>query len=968
LYNVAFIATDTVGAADSELVQITVNDVNNAPVLDSIGSKSVDEGQVLNFRVHATDINGDSLILSALDVPTNATFTDSGNGAGSFSFSPDYTQSGIYNVTFIATDTVGAADSELVAITVNDVNNAPVLDSIGSKSVDEGQVLNFRVHATDINGDSLILSALDVPTNATFTDSGNGAGSFSFSPDYTQSGVYNVTFIATDTVGAADSELVQITVNDVNNAPVLDSIGSKSVDEGQVLSFRVYATDINGDSLILSALDVPTNATFTDSGNGAGSFSFGPDYTQSGVYNVTFIATDTVGAADSELVAITVNDVNNAPALDSIGSKTVTEGQVLTFRVHATDINGDSLILSALDVPTNATFTDSGNGAGSFSFSPDYTQSGIYNVTFIATDTVGAADSELVQITVIDAGNQAPVLDSIGSQSVDEGQVLSFRVHATDADGDSIILSATNVSTNATFTDSGNGAGSFSFSPDYTQSGVYNVIFIATDTVGAADSEIVAITVNDVNRAPVADAGSDQQDVEADSLVTLDGSGSYDPDGDSITYRWTQISGPLVILSDSTVVQPTFTPTIKGTYVFQLVVNDGYLDSQPDSVSVSVNNQGPVADAGPDQLGVKTNIVVTLDGSGSYDPDGDSLSYEWIQISGPSISLSDSTAVNPTFTPILTGDYLFQLTVSDGLIFSQPDTILVNVPAPPQAIVDLMATIVGDSVLLTWSAVTADTSGETVSIDRYVIYRGTKAYFTPTPSDSIGYTESGTLSFGDPGVGGANVVGDVNTNYYYVVRAVDIYGNYSDVSNRVGESDYQIVVTPTTDFSYIMLPFTGTGITDADDLISSIGALNVNNVNRFIQSSQSYEARFAAGYGTNFSVVPGGIYQVNAKNNTIWSIAGRIPSAGSVSYSIVTTPTTDFSFISIPFEDEDIYQTAQDVIDSLPGILNTLNNFIPSSQSWESRFAAGYGTNFAVKPGGVYQANAKASGTFPPGE
>jgi hypothetical protein len=291
-----------------------------------------------------------------------------------------------------------------------------------------------------------------------------------------------------------------------------------------------------------------------------------------------------------------------------------------------------------------------------------------------------------------------------------------------------------------------------------------------------------------------------------------------------------------------------------------------------------------------------------------------------------------------------------------------------NVPAPPQSISDLMATISGDSVLLTWSAVTTDTSGEEISIHHYVIYRGTKAYFNPTPSDSIGYTDSNILRFVDSGIGGVNVVGDVDTNYYYVIKAVDIYGNYSDISNRVGEYDYEIVVTPTTDFSYVTLPFTGTGITDADDLISSIGASKINNVSIFIQPSQSYAARFAAGYGTNFSVVPGGIYQVNAKSYTIWSIAGAIPPAGSISYSIITTPTTDFNFISIPFEDGDIYHTAQDVIDSLPGALNTLNNFIPSSQSWQSRFAAGYGPNFGVKPGGVYQANAKASATFPPAE
>jgi len=324
--------------------------------------------------------------------------------------------------------------------------------------------------------------------------------------------------------------------------------------------------------------------------------------------------------------------------------------------------------------------------------------------------------------------------------------------------------------------------------------------------------------------------------------------------------------------------------------------------------------------------------------------------------------------VNPTFTPVLTGDYQFQLTVGDGLIFSQPDTVLINVPAPPEAVDDLMASISGESILLTWSAVTGDTSGKETSVEGYVIYRGTMAYFLSTPSDSIGYTDSITLSFADSDIGGADVVGDVDTNYYYVVKAVDIYGNHSDVSNRVGEYDYEIVVTPTTDFSYITLPFTGTGIADADGLINSIGASNINNVNRFVQSSQSYEARFAAGYGTNFSVAAGGIYQVNAKSQTVWSIAGAIPTAESINYSISTTPTTDFNFISVPFEDKDIYQTAQDVIDSLPGSLNTLNNFIPSSQSWESRFAAGYGTNFEVKPGGVYQANAKASATFPPGE
>ncbi len=88
-----------------------------------------------------------------------------------------------------------------------------------------------------------------------------------------------------------------------------------------------------------------------------------------------------------------------APVLDSIGPKAVAEASNLTFRVHSSDIDGDSLILTALNLPANAIFIDSGNGAGSFSFNPDYSQAGLYSVTFKSTDGV-ITDSEIVNITV----------------------------------------------------------------------------------------------------------------------------------------------------------------------------------------------------------------------------------------------------------------------------------------------------------------------------------------------------------------------------------------------------------------------------------------------------------------------------------------------------------------------------------------------------------------------------------------
>ncbi|EQB62605.1 MAG: hypothetical protein RBG1_1C00001G0184 [candidate division Zixibacteria bacterium RBG-1] len=183
-----------------------------------------------------------------------------------------------------------------------------------------------------------------------------------------------------------------------NWAPLLDSIGSKIVAEGSNLTFRVHSSDIDGDSLILTAINLPANATFIDSGNGAGSFSFNPDYTQAGLFAVTFKATDGI-VMDSEVVNMTVTNTNRAPVLDSIGSKIVAEGSNLTFRVHSSDLDGDSLILTAVNLPANATFLDSGNGAGSFSFNPDFSQAGFYTVTFRCTDGV-VSDSEIVNITV----------------------------------------------------------------------------------------------------------------------------------------------------------------------------------------------------------------------------------------------------------------------------------------------------------------------------------------------------------------------------------------------------------------------------------------------------------------------------------------------------------------------------------------------------------------------------------------
>ncbi len=182
-------------------------------------------------------------------------------------------------------------------------------------------------------------------------------------------------------------------------------------------------------------------------------------------------------------------------------------------------------------------------------------------------------------------------------------------------------------------------------------------------------------------KGAVADAGF-AQTVGAEDEVTLEGLESSGESGGSLVYEWTQTRGPSVSLSGADTATPSFTMVSHPTLLtFSLVVRDGLTYSAADHVDVRVPSatSKPTAVAGPDQT-VASGAAVALDGSGSWDPNSEPLTYAWTQTSGPEVTLSGASTAEPTFTaPTGPATLGFSLVVDNGTEESSPDSVTVEV-------------------------------------------------------------------------------------------------------------------------------------------------------------------------------------------------------------------------------------------------------------------------------------------------
>lgn len=276
------------------------------------------------------------------------------------------------------------------------------------------------------------------------------------------------------------------------------------------------------------------------------------------------------------------------------------------------------------------------------------------------------------KLPTADAGNDITVrrnatvsLDGSGSADSD-GDALAYRW--TQTSGAPVTLSS-NTSARPTFT-----------APN--ESGTVTFSLVASDGKADSSSDTVSVTVE--NLAPTA-ASVGTITAGPGTVAMLDGSASVDPDGDPLTYSWTQLSGPAVTIDTvapgvTRFQVPSTTPV---TLVFALTVSDGEATSVTINVIVNVivvtlPNQAPVVSAGTN-FAAPRRATVVLNGWG-YDPDTwGPLTYSWEQTAGPPVTLAGSNTATPSFTaPETPAQLTFVLRGSDGILTSS-SAVTVNV-------------------------------------------------------------------------------------------------------------------------------------------------------------------------------------------------------------------------------------------------------------------------------------------------
>lgn len=520
-------------------------------------------------------------------------------------------------------------------------------------------------------------------SDASFSDA--SAAKPTFTAD--KAGKYRIDLVVNDGQIDSTADEVIVTASSGNSAPVAEAGDDQQIETGKRVTLDgSQSTDADGDNLSFSwsiaSRPDGSSAKLADAASVKPYFT--PDV--DGIYKLMLVVSDGKIKSKPDSIQISATTANNVPVADAGPDQNVVAGQTVELNGGASrDADGDTLTYkwSFVSKPKQSKALLDNSDTVAPEFKAD--TAGDYVVKLVVSDGQLSSKADNVVVSVSKA-NARPTANAGKDQQVTAGaKVVLDGTGSRDADGDKLAYKWQIVSKpkNSRASLSNTSSAAPSFTPDVA--GDYVVQLVVND--GSVDSaaDQVVISAGEKNLAPVANAGNDRN-VDTGVLVSLDGAGSTDANNDELNYEWHFVSKPKASqtsLVQAATVTPSFTPDVDGSYVIELIVDDGELKSEADRVRINAQtaNSAPVANAGRDQDGF-TGQLVTLNGGASSDADNDMLSYDWSFQSLPDGSearLKGAQTRSPTFTPDLVGDYVINLRVSDGTATSETDSVRVSV-------------------------------------------------------------------------------------------------------------------------------------------------------------------------------------------------------------------------------------------------------------------------------------------------
>ena len=835
-YTVNVTATDGVGNVTNQAITVNLTDVNEAPFVQEGVEASITlvNGQPLDidasFAEDFGDPEGDALTftLAAGSLPQGLSL----NADGTVTGTP--TTDGEYTFTVQASDAQFSATQQYTATVVSApvVQSFTVADASGTPSVGEvGDALTFLVtfseEVTVAGGiPEITFSMGGNPVVATYV-SGSGGSTLTFTGIAPAGDGTSVSLTAIDLKGATvtgDSSLQGwvTTATEQTAAYTLDNSDPEFTSAGAVNfaengAGTAYATATTDATAITYSMGGADAALFDiSSSTGAVTFKASPNFEApadaglDNIYNITVTATDVLGHATIQSVAITVTNVNEAPSLTSGATANFAEnGTGTVYTATATDPDASAALTYALGGTDAARFAiNADTGAVTFAAAPNFEAptdadvNNVYNITVAASDGTNTTAAQAVAISVTNV-NEAPTISSgTAVNFAENGTGIAYTTVATDPDASTTLAySLTGTDAGLFNINSGTGAVTFKIAPNYeapADSGtnnVYNVTVTASDG-NLSDSEGVAISVTNVNEAPISSPSTSTATLVVNQEVTDNISDLFsDVDaGDILTYTATGLPTTMSLDSSGNL-SGTPTETVTDQVVVFTATDLGGLSAThtatvdvvaAPTVSSSIDNVANFDVTSNIVLTASENVTAVADKYVHIINDGGTGFHGENTINTQDILVTDTsmvTIVNNTIT----------INPQYDLDLANNYHIMVDAGAFTANEVDSVATV--DALAMNFSTVTPGTAGGGVAgaVASQMMASGTDAMaasYSWWDVETLGSTISTAVN-GDLVAGNIAVVfkdydplaGDANSGYTGIGSPGDDYVNLLNFGN-----------------------------------------------------------------------------------------------------------------------------------------------------------------------------------------